>query len=479
MSTTARSAGSSDGSESAALQKEAWLEEKKLEWENNQRERARRLSLANAPVGSLANAPAEPDDAARKREWLRQRRQEHEALRRRGQGGGGEKPAEPDDSLVKREWLRRQRLQHERWLAQRSQVSSSEPSGSNAAPVEPDEAAVKREWLRRQRQQHERTLASRAAQHDDPQAAPLVDSMLLSSGAAPSDRERYIQQIQEERSFAQRDRRRMSNEAARRPSIPIASPNVEMDASAMDDVHLANLDDEQYAYFFNYAECYESEKGEVLSTTSAAVSASSTTRSNATAAGVEEEAMEALEALEALRLQGLTHDGHLRPSCSSRGSSSPGQSRPSSGMPRLSLSPGILPPSCRSGPSSARGIGSFGLYEELLPSPAPDRFNFGIPLSSRVAPPPGAAAPQPVVVPEDERAPQLAELTGGEEAQSGSGGNLSRRDSRDSLGISFGSSPYGSDQGSPMPPRYSPNGTPLSPRSSVLRLEDITVLKRR
>ena len=59
----------------AAAEKQAWLDERRLEHERN----FRRRSLQQ--IEGVTKVP-EPDDAALKREWLRQARKEHEAANR-------------------------------------------------------------------------------------------------------------------------------------------------------------------------------------------------------------------------------------------------------------------------------------------------------------------------------------------------------------------------------------------------------------
>ena len=489
--------------------KEAWLEEKKLEWERNQQQREQRLALAKAPVGATRAAPVEPDDAALKREWLRRKRREHEAMRAGQERQRSElvAPAEPDDAALKKEWLRRQRLEHEQRTTQAHRSLSA-----FSAPEEPDDAALKREWLRRQREMHERALASRAAQPAEAERAPMVDSSLLSTTDMPSERDLYLQQLHDERSFSQRERRQMEGLAQRRPSVPLALPAPE-DAAAME-LALANMDDEQYAYYFNYAECYEQEQ-EALSTTSAAASQSSTTRSTTTVAErAEAEGLDELEALEAMRTMELQASGRRQtrsdrsPSAGSSHSrgSSPGRSRPTSAHHRLvGLSPGILP-------APRRGSHSGEYYESLLPSPTlgptlghssltggscSERGRGGGGMSADLHDVSGAHVrpPSSLIVEQShgrQQQRQARDLPGGEgknpalvaltEVGDGDQGGFGGEREGSPLGFSLGfGSPRGSSQSSPGSSVHSPSmGAPLSPRSSaVLRLEDITVLKRR
>ena len=484
--------------------KEAWLEEKKLEWERNQQQRSQRLALAKAPVARAA--PVEPDDAALKRDWLRRKRREHEAMRaaaaQERQRAELAAPVEPDDAAVKKEWLRRQRLEHERANAERANLSSCGSLNALSAPEEPDDAALKREWLRRQREMHERALATRAAQPAEAERAPMVDTSLLSNTETPSERDVYLQQLHEERSFSQRERKQMEGLAQRRPSVPLALPAPE-DAAAME-LALANMDDEQYAYYFNYAECYEHEQ-EVLSTTSAA--ASSTTRSTTTAAErAETEGLDELEALEAMRAMELQASGKRQTrsersasagSSHSRGSS-PGRSRPTSAHHRLGLSPGILP-------APRRGSHSGEYYESLIPSPTlgptlghstlgggsySERGRGGGSTPTDLHDVSGAQGRPHAMIVEESHAGQQQRLAGA--LPSGEGNNpalvaLGDGDKGGSDGEREGSplefslgfeSPRGSSPGSSV---HSPSmGALISPRgSAVLRLEDITVLKRR
>lgn len=517
--------------EDAASLKEAWLEKQKVEWEQNQRLRQQRASVANMPGVAKGTAPTMPTEAEVKRDWLRRKRLEHEARLRRmeaqQQPPPNLPPVAPDEAAMKREWLRRKRLEHEAALHKRCAGLGAHVS-SAVAPSEPDDAAMKRAWLQRKRQEHERSLAARGAlaATEGTEHAPCVDASLLSSmspgrhsmcsssqpgvggggatgGAERSaERERYMQQLHDEKSQAQRERRRMSSDALRRPSLP---PSLDGEEQAQEDLKqellaLSNLDDEQYAYYFNYAEKYDDEKDDYHSRMrgdlSGQTSAAGSSRSNTTAGPERVELADGLDDLElsfsrALEsIESHSHDhGHQPPA-------SPVLARsPTGSNSRYPLSfgssPGVLPPARRH--SVGQGQGSFrrGAHDDignaidrpalLAASPGSGSASFhDRGSSSRAVGGRGADGVSWGVMGGGTRGyarappPPPLQHAGAEDDR------LSRGSSRGSpqpqeAWIDAGS---GSSTGSHSPLRFSP--TPGSPRASeVLRLEDITVLRRR
>jgi hypothetical protein len=259
---------------------------------------------------------------------------------------------EKESAEAKQAWLEVQKVEWEKnQQAREKRFQLQQHQGLPAAPTEPDDAALKREWLRRRRHAHEAAMSEReniAAASVD-RDAPLVEASLLST---PSERELYLRSLQDERSLAQRERRRMSTDAARRPSFTAAGGDEQ--AAMMDLMAASASATEREAadlYSFNYGE-----HGRPNGCGTSAPPTSSTT-----AERTEADALEDLEALEALRLQELQQ--HRRPSgSSSSGSWSPraSSSRPASAHHRmLSLSAGILP----SGPPKVRPITADEQYE--------------------------------------------------------------------------------------------------------------------
>ena len=126
---------------------------------------------------------------------------------------------DPESAAAKESWLEHQKFEWARNQAERERrnrllKAGTEPLQEPHRPFEPNDADIKRDWLRRQRQQHSERLREARQQHATVKdSAPLVDASLLST---PSERELYLRSLQEERHHAQRERRRMSTEAARR-----------------------------------------------------------------------------------------------------------------------------------------------------------------------------------------------------------------------------------------------------------------------
>ena len=523
--------------------KEAWLERQKVEWENNQRLRQQRAALAKAPAAVKGASPAMPTEAEVKRDWLRRKRTEHEARLRQmealkqqqqqpASAVPNQAPLPPDEASMKREWLRRKRLEHEAALQKRCAGLGAHLT----APTEPDAAAMKRAWLQRKREEHERSLADRSAlaAAEGSETAPLVDAALLSSfgheasagsegseGAAgrersdSSERERYMQQLHDEKSAAQRERRRMSSDALRRPSLP---PSLDGDERTQEELKqellaLSSLDDEQYAYYFNYAEKYDDEKDEyhrrMRGDLSGETSAAGSSRSNTTAGvelgdglgdGLDDLELSFARALETIESSHLpTHNlaphNLVPPAVQARS--------PNGGRYPLSFgsSPGVLPPARRHSAGYGQGRDDATDHPALLAAspgispngaPSPQRNGGGSGSGSgstsfssgrRTVGGHGAAdgVSWGVVGGGGGHArrglPSPAHQTEAERLIGLSRGSPPPRDAWIDAG-SGGSSSTGSHSPLHSPLRYSP--TPGSTRASeVLRLEDITVLRRR
>ena len=253
-----------------------------------------------------------------------------------------------DDAAAKAAWLEERRREHCENFRRRS-VQAAEPE---AKAAEPDDAAMKREWLRQRRMEHgakmrsrEREMTGSAASPYPLNAAPLVDASLLST---PSERELYLRYLAEERMLAQRERSRMDEEARRRPSFSMSG--------ALDDslIRYDEVPDDSYAA--NYGERWAWGHGvwggkDVDGETSAE---NSTTTS---AAEREAEEMSELEAIETLRLHEMNQErrsssGSLKGGLGGGGYSGDSPRLRRSG--RLQMSgPGILPPNLA--PASASG----------------------------------------------------------------------------------------------------------------------------
>ena len=219
------------------------------------------------------------DEAHAKQAWLHQKRLEHERnLRRRSStpGDGPGRADEPDDAAVKRDWLRRRRQEHEVAMGRRAGASNDDARLVDASLAPSDRELYLRQ-LADQRSQAQRERRRNSAAESSVDAPPLVDASLLST---PSERELFLRQLAEQRSQSERDRRRMSSDAARRPSF-----------SAKDaDESLAEM------YGHNYAEC-----GGDTATSSAA---NSTTADSAEREAEEMAELEALEAMRFLSVEG-------------------------------------------------------------------------------------------------------------------------------------------------------------------------------
>ena len=277
--------------------KALWLEERRLEHERSSKNRRRSLVAAEADT-----KPDEPDDASLKKEWLRRRRAEHETALKQRRSSSAVDDSAPlvDASLLE--------MPTERELYLRQIMSSRCRSASGSG------------WWRR---------------WSGP-AAPLVDPSLLEM---PSERELYLRAIAEQRSVSQRERQRMSTDAARRPSL-------------MEDEEPDEEEEEEYP--FN--DCYA--KAEMLSGNFypsfgyPSFEDQDTSRGDSTTdAPTEngEDSMNELEALEALRL----HHGMKLTRSPSGSSSSSSNHQQRAGSPR--------------GRRGSRGMGSTNRVAPFMP----------------------------------------------------------------------------------------------------------------
>lgn len=396
--------------------------------------------------------------AAAKAAWLEQLREEHQRnFRRRSMEAriDDHKVPEPDDAALKRDWLRRRREEHE--AARASRYRTCGGGMEHSAPLEPDDAALKREWLRRRRQEHDAARASRGrvAEGWVEQSAPLVDPSLLST---PSERELYLRALAEEREFSRRERERASTEAARRPSLGnLQRPQSAGFAGRNDG---GPDGDDRYCHLHGHDACSSP-------TPDGETSAANSTTTSAAERDAED-GSDCLDALEGLRLQELSaeHAGGRSFSGSSSGSGGGrgGDTRRKLSGPRLQISaPGILPSAHGRSSASVRPEDHrAAYYDECIPD--------AVPL---------AAVPY-------ERAGDMMRLRAGDvmthsstradggQDHVGRAPNIPSLSFRQPPGEAWGAHDEGIEWHSPHSDRSSPGRS-----GTVLRLEDITIIKRR
>ena len=339
-----------------------------------------------------------------------------------------------------------------------------------------------------------------------------MDASLLST---PSERELYLRSLQEERNLAQRERRRMSTEAARRPSMTNILESESSHGVLLSLDHLAK----DSAYAFNYLDEEEHEEGGIigdgygsgraraglrggglidhdgLSTTTSASGGETSTLS--AAERIESESLDELEQLEALRLLQLqssypqyqpssqqqqqyssTGSKGRRPSSGGSsngdGSKSPRSARPiSAPHHRLALSPGILPSPGRRGGVEGNAASFKGGGGSRLGSAdkAAIVMDHGVASSADYHQNHQHDGREQLMLPPSVRTPMDDDEASPDEDREGSPHQRHGR---------RGSSPHSAGGESPPWLRTtSPSPNSSSRSGSVLRLEDITILKSR
>lgn len=169
---------------------------------------------------------AEEDEAAwaqEKEQWLQERRREWEQAKSRRQRMASSEALKPSSKMLLNEreiWLANRRREWEM-----AQVAASRRRMSQACEPcahMPDElelaAAAKRAWLSERRWEREQYRATQQRGTHVKSGAPLVDAALLSTA---SEREVYLQRLKHEQQQGERERRRRSVEALRRPSVSL------------------------------------------------------------------------------------------------------------------------------------------------------------------------------------------------------------------------------------------------------------------